>query len=292
MTVSLQQTLTPSADLQGFLDQVTRRISASLEETSLRGLVSECGSLVGLGGKMLRSRLAFRVGQATNPDPELLVYGAAAVEMIHTASLLHDDVIDGGVLRRGMPTFWVEKGSAGAILLGDLLLFKAIDLMCRVADGRYTHDLVKLTGEVCEAESEQELLLNGSDSHLELCQSIARRKTGALFAFAAMIAGDGDAARVSALKEAGYLLGTVYQMADDILDTRDEKAGAGKTLGTDAARNIVSAARLNEERLRTHLDTLIDQALNHLDGEEEAGCGLRDYIEKDLRPALTKLLDC
>ncbi len=63
------------------------------------------------------------------------------------------------------------EGSAGAILLGDLLLFKAIDLICRVADGRYTHDLVKLTGEVCEAESEQELILNGADSELDICQS-------------------------------------------------------------------------------------------------------------------------
>jgi geranylgeranyl pyrophosphate synthase len=210
--------------------------------------------------------------------------------MIHTASLLHDDVIDGGLLRRGMPTFWVEKGSAGAILLGDLLLFKAIDLICRVAGGRYTHDLVILTGEVCEAESEQELLLDGEDSHLDLCQSIARRKTGALFAFAAMLGGNGDTNREASLKEAGYLLGTVYQLADDILDTRKEDAQSGKTLGTDAARGIVSAAKLDETRLRRHLDSLLEQALDTLDGDETAQAGIRAYIELDLQPALTRLL--
>lgn len=272
------------------LDAVASRIVSTLEETSLRGVVRESASLVGLGGKRLRSRLAYRVGNATGVQPRLLEFGSAAVEMIHTASLLHDDVIDGGVLRRGMPTFWVEKGSAGAILLGDLLLFKAIDLICQVAGGRYTHDLVRLTGEVCEAESEQELLLDGSDSRLELCQSIARRKTGALFAFAAMLGGNGDAHREASLKEAGYLLGTVYQLADDILDTRGEDAGSGKTLGTDAARGIVSAAHLDEPRLRAHLHTLMKEAIDCLDGDPQAQRGIENYLEQDLCPALTRLM--
>lgn len=278
-------------DPQPHLDAVVGLIMEALRETTLKDLVDECASLVGVGGKMLRSRLAWRIGKQTGVDEKLLVYGSAAVEMIHTASLLHDDVIDGGVLRRGMPTFWVEKGSAGAILLGDLLLFKAIDLICRVAGGRYTHDLVILTGEVCEAESEQELLLAEEDSQLDICQSIARRKTGALFAFAAMLGGNGEANREASLKEAGYLLGTVYQLADDILDTRTGDASSGKTLGTDAARGIVSAANLDESKLRAHLDTLLDQALDTLDGDETAQSGIREYIEQDLNPALSKLLD-
>jgi len=286
--MSISQPLETPPALKRHLDQVTTLITDTLEQTTLKGLISDSASLVGLGGKMLRSRLAYRAGTATRVDPDLLVYGSAAVEMIHTASLLHDDVIDGGLLRRGMPTFWVEKGSAGAILLGDLLLFKAVDLMCQVADGRYTHDLVKLTGEVCEAESEQELMLDGSDSRLELCQSIARRKTGALFAFAAMIAGDGDNARTADLKEAGYLLGTVYQLADDILDTREDNADSGKTLGTDAARGIVSAARLDEDKLRNHLERLMERATEGLD--EDARRGVTDYLREDLRPALEKLL--
>ena len=289
--------MTDSADIRNtdplseHIIAVKERMVRTLEETTLKRLVKDSSALVGIGGKMLRSRLAYRVGTATGVDPRLLVFGSSAVEMIHTASLLHDDVIDGGVLRRGMPTFWVEKGSAGAILLGDLLLFKAIDLICQVAGGRYTHDLVKLTGEVCEAESEQELLLDGSDSRLEICQSIARRKTGALFAFAAMLGGNGDTNREASLKEAGYILGTVYQLADDILDTRGEEAGSGKTLGTDAARGIVSAANLDESRLRNHLDTLMQEALDCLDGDPEAQRGISAYLNEDLRPALARLLD-
>lgn len=262
----------------------------TLEETSLKGIVKDSPSLSALGGKMLRSRLAFRVGSATGADPELLVYGSAAVEMIHTASLLHDDVIDGGVMRRGVPTFWMEKGKAGAILLGDLLLFKAVDLMCRVANGAYTHELVKLTGEVCEAESEQELIFQGSESRLELCQSIARRKTGALFAFAALLGGQGNEHRTEVLKESGYLLGTVYQLADDILDTHAGDDSSGKTLGTDAARDIVSAARLDDVDLERHLDTLLEEAVRILNGDTQAVSGVKTYIAEDLQPALRALL--
>lgn len=276
-------------DTDLFLQAVRERIVATLAETTLRDIMGEAKSLTGLGGKMLRSRLACILGRETGADPDLLIYGSAAVEMIHTASLLHDDVIDGGLIRRGMPTFWVEKGKAGAILLGDLFLFKAIDLICRVADGRYTHDLVKLTGEVCEAESEQELVLHASDAKLDICHSIARRKTGALFAFTAMIAGDGDKKRVLALKEAGYLLGTAYQLADDLLDVTGSDDSAGKTLGTDAARDIVSAASLTDVDLVSYLDELCERALAELSSDEAATRGAQVYIDTELNPAMDKL---
>jgi heptaprenyl diphosphate synthase len=288
--MSLAATTHTSTPLDLFLEDVRELILATLRETTLRDVVGEARSLTSLGGKLLRSRLVWRVGSHTGVDRNLLLHGAAAVEMIHTASILHDDVIDGGLLRRGMPTFWVEKGSAGAILLGDLLLFKAIDLICRVAEGRYTHELVKLTGEVCEAESEQELMLQGAESRLEVCHSIARRKTGALFAFAAQIAGDGVPLRREALKEAGYLLGTAYQLADDLLDTRGGDADAGKTLGTDAERDIVSAARLDDVDLQAYLQQLTHQAVQVLNGDRVAVKGLREYISGDLEPALRKLV--
>jgi len=281
---------TETTCLDLFLDDVRELILATLRETTLRDVVKEARSLTSLGGKLLRSRLVWRVGGRSGVDRKLLLHGAAAVEMIHTASILHDDVIDGGLLRRGMPTFWVEKGSAGAILLGDLLLFKAIDLVCRVADGRYTHELVKLTGEVCEAESEQELMLQGTESRLEICHSIARRKTGALFAFAAQLAGDGHPLRREALKEAGYLLGTAYQLADDLLDTRAVDGEAGKTLGTDARRDIVSAARLDDVDLIAYLRQLTLQAVQVLNGDTVAVEGVREYLREDLEPALRKLV--
>ncbi|MFT5122187.1 MAG: octaprenyl-diphosphate synthase [Kiritimatiellia bacterium] len=270
------------------LGDVRELVKGTLIETSLGFLVHDHESLIA-SGKLLRSRLGFRIAEQLGADHRQMVHGAAAVEMIHTASLLHDDVIDGGMIRRGAPTFWVEKGAAGAILLGDLFLFKAVDLVCQV-DGTLAHELVKLTGEVCEAESEQELVLQGAESTLEICMSIARRKTGALFAFMAYCAASDDEALRVALKEAGYLVGTAYQMADDLLDVSGDAEAAGKTLGTDRHRDIVSSAEIADPV--RHLEELCTRALTLLEPWPAARDGMVNYLEQDLRPAMDKLLAC
>ncbi len=220
---------------------------ACLAATALRALADSAPGLIGQG-KMLRARLALRVGPATGAAPIDTVRAAAAVELTHAASLLHDDVIDGGVLRRGAPAFWVEKGVSGAILLGDLLLFKALELVAAVDPATLLPALVRLTGEVCEAETEQELLLRGAPAGWEQCLRIARRKTGPLFAFAALAGAGADPRLARALEASGYEVGTAYQLADDLLDVAGDPALAGKTLGSDSARAKVTAAAaaLNE----------------------------------------------
>ena len=140
--------------LDNELAAVRRLMAEVMAETVLRKLIPDCQSLLG-NGKMLRSRLLIRVGTAAGVAPSTLHHAAAAVELIHAASLLHDDVIDGGFLRRNLPTFWSEKGVPGAILVGDLMLFKALDVAGRVEDGRLVNSLVRMTGEVCDAESQQ-----------------------------------------------------------------------------------------------------------------------------------------
>jgi geranylgeranyl pyrophosphate synthase len=230
------------ASLLDALAGVRQVMAASLAGTPLHFIVTDYEGLMG-NGKMLRARLAFRVGPATGVPYRTLLNASAAVEMIHAASLLHDDVIDGGYLRRGAPSFWVERGIPGAILLGDLLLFKALDLICAVEEGRLMPRLVQLTGEVCEAEAEQELVLRGTPSGWEQCVSIARRKTGALFAFIGYVCGAGDDLLARALQESGYKAGTAYQLADDILDATGDPDAVGKTLGSDEARAKTTAAK-------------------------------------------------
>ena len=281
------------SDLQSFLRHVQSLMAGCVADTSLGFLATDCKNVFS-GGKMLRSRLAWRLRQAADNSIETLAHAAAAVELIHSASILHDDVIDGGVIRRGLPTFWKERGVAGAILLGDLLLFKGIDLICRVEGGRLTHDLVKLTGEVCEAESEQELLLAGHPSRLETCIRIARRKTGALFAFVALAAGGRDPSLQAKLKECGYQLGTAYQLADDLLDATGDEVAAGKTLRSDLRRDIVSAAAVDAS-CDTHPLAYIEQTQLRceaaLKNHEGAVAGVRAYVEHDLAPALRQLLE-
>jgi len=114
--------------LEHWLEETVKTIRGSLCETSLRTLMPCLEALTG-GGKLLRARLLFRVGCGVGVDERTLVQAAAAVELVHAASLVHDDVIDGSVIRRHAPAFWVENGAAGAILVGDLLFCEAMRLL-------------------------------------------------------------------------------------------------------------------------------------------------------------------
>jgi len=192
-------------------------------------------------GKMLRARLAIWMGCANGIAPAVYRRAAGAVEIIHGASLLHDDVIDGGVLRRGAPTFWKEHGTNGAILLGDLLVLKAFKMLFGLKQDTVLKELIAMAEMVCTAETEQELILRGTQGTWEECEQIARYKTGSLFAFAAFAGGGKKQDQCAALREAGFRLGAAYQLADDILDASENEALAGKTLGRDDARGKTTA---------------------------------------------------
>lgn len=288
--------MTTNAGIQmdEFLAEVKALMAESLADTVLRHLAKDCKTLVG-SGKMLRSRLIMRVGSSVGVPRNTLLHAAAAVEMIHAASLLHDDVIDGGYLRRGVPTFWVERGIPGAILVGDLMLFKALDIVSEVEDTLLTRQLIKMTGEVCDAESEQELLLRNTEATWENCVRIARRKTGALFAFAAYACGGSDANLCAALKEAGYDLGTAYQLADDILDANGTPEQSGKSHGSDEARHKTTAVTANHDHARDpalYVSDLCAKAEELLAAWPAALAGWRDFMLSDMQPALDLHLQC
>ena len=274
------------------LDEVRALMANSLSDTVLRHLASDCKTLVG-SGKMLRARLILRVGPGAAVPHLNLVHAAAAVEMIHAASLLHDDVIDGGFLRRGVPTFWVERGIPGAILVGDLMLFKALDIVSEVEESRLTRQLIKMTGEVCDAESEQELLLRNAEATWENCVRIARRKTGALFAFAAYACGGHDLQCSEALSEAGYIIGTAYQLADDILDAKGSPESSGKSHGSDEARHKTTAVSANNDNQRdpiAYVEELCQRADALLNPWPKVQYAWREFMTHDMQPALYRNL--
>ena len=239
-------------------------------------------------GKRLRARLALRTGAAVGM-PHAAVAVAAAVEMVHAASLLHDDVIDGGELRRGAPAFWVAHGVQGAILVGDLVLCSAYDVIRDLDAPAALHALVEHTREMCEAEIEQELIRRGRPADWAAAERAARHKTGALFAFAAYAAAGADGPLADALREAGYLAGTAYQLSDDVLDQVGDPAAAGKTLGRDAARGKNTAATINGgdpgPALR-RIPALREQAERRLADWPDALDAFREYWSLDLQPAL------
>jgi heptaprenyl diphosphate synthase len=274
--------------LEQHLDEVRKLMAGSLAETPLHSALADCKNLFGTG-KMLRSLLTLRVGPSAGVAYFTILRAAAAVELIHAASLLHDDVIDGGFLRRGAPAFWVNRGIPAAILLGDLLLFKALELVAPVENGRLLPVIIQLTGEVCEAESEQELVTRGKLADWDMCVNVARRKTGALFAFAAYACGGDDLALRETLREAGYMIGTAYQLADDILDASGNAESAGKTLGRDEAREKTTAARVRipaETAPASFIERLCDQASDSLAPWPAVQKAWAIYMAREMKPAL------
>jgi octaprenyl-diphosphate synthase len=214
-----------------FLDLVSARVLSSLAETSFHctGFNNHL-----LWGKRLRARMAHSLGQALPLRERVAV--AAAVELFHTATLLHDDVIDGALVRRGFPADCYIRGATASVLLGDRFIVQCLKILEEDIP-RSTHRFVEAMGEICDAEIEHEALINRAaipDGHLAV---IARRKTGGLFAFVGWACGGECLPLASALESCGYALGLAYQFADDRRDgVSDTTMTARKTLGTDRGR--------------------------------------------------------
>lgn len=263
-----------------------------LKSTNISKLLPGNRNIMG-SGKMLRSRLTLAIGNA-NGIPEMeLVNAGAAVDMIHGASLLHDDVIDGGVLRRGAPTFWKKYGVNGAILFGDMLMFQALALLTAVKRDDLLRELIDRTGEVCRSEVEQELILRGTPGTWEECEQVGRFKTGSLFAFAAVAATDGSDGQTEALREAGYILGTAYQLADDVLDASGNEEVSGKTLGTDDKRGkttAITATKNAPEKPIEYIYTLLEASSAQLAGWPVLHDAWNAFLNMTMKPVLEKHL--
>ncbi len=178
-------------------------------------------------GKMLRTRWAARLAESgeLHVAPDTIMRACAAIELAHTASLCHDDVIDGGFLRRQHPTLWRVMGSTAAILVGDLLLCEAMDVLVSVENGGLVEPFTVKLREVCAAELEQDLGSRGKVLEEAACLRLARGKSGPFFAFLGYACGGAQPDLRAALEAAGYQVGTLYQMADDLLDV---VGGAGR----------------------------------------------------------------
>lgn len=219
------------------MDDVRGLVLDSLQRTSLHAQAAHFGPTLE-GGKMLRARLVLAIGTAAGVPRTALCQAGAAVELLHAASLVHDDIVDGGTRRRGAPALWVSDGARAAVLLGDLLVSLAVEGV-QNALPRSMPTLVATLRDMCDAQAEQEYLHDDVSLSWDRCVSIARRKTGSLFGFSASCGGS-TPEQAGALLQAGYALGTAYQLADDLLDARQNLA-SDKTLGTDLSRDKLTA---------------------------------------------------
>ena len=237
--------------LETFFSEVTAAVNAELD-----WLIPETGqppqklrdavrwSLMS-GGKHFRPALVFAVGRAFGCDDQKLVRMAAAVEMIHTYSLIHDDLpsMDDDELRRGRATCHKKFGEATAILAGDALQVLAFQA---VSDdkGLSSETRIKLISRLAQAAAKMvvgqqlDLEAEGKELSIEEIEHIHRNKTGALIGFSAeagAIIGGADKERLDAVRRFGDKLGLLFQITDDLLDITQTTEELGKTAGKDAA---------------------------------------------------------
>ena len=233
--------------------------------------------IIGSGGKRLRPALvvlsAHAVGYAGPHHHEL----AAVVEFIHTATLLHDDVVDESDLRRGRETANAAFGNAASVLVGDFLYSRAFQMMVGVRNMRIMEVLADATNVIAEGEVLQLLNVRNADLDIEAYLNVIRRKTAKLFEAAGRIGailGEAGPEIEAGMAEYGAHLGTAFQLVDDVLDYSGDEAQMGKTLGDDLAEG------------KTTLPVIY--AMRH--GTQQQAMQVRAAIEAGGRDDLPKVL--
>ncbi len=194
------------------------------------------------GGKRVRPTIVFLVGNLFNAPHDKLVTLGAAVEMLHTATLVHDDLIDGSLLRRGIPTLNARWSPAATVLTGDFLFGRAAKL---AAETDYL-PLMKLFAEILT------IIVNGELTQLFAAKGIIDRKnyysriyakTASLFEMSALSAamlGTEDETIRASMKSFGYEIGMAFQIMDDVLDFTGEQITVGKPVGSDLLNGLVT----------------------------------------------------
>ena len=194
--------------------------------------------IIGGGGKRLRPMLVLLAAQAANYRGDHHVLLAAVVEFIHTATLLHDDVVDESDLRRGRKTANALWGNAASVLVGDFLYSRSFQMMIEADDMRVMRILADTTNRIAEGEVLQLLNIHNPDVDEAAYLRVIERKTAVLFAAATRLGGllgGVPAPQQDALARYGLNLGFAFQIADDVLDYVSDSATLGKNIGDDLA---------------------------------------------------------
>ncbi len=278
--------------LEDCVVQVNKTLARLLPETNLAEarLYDAMRHSVLSGGKRLRPFMVMQSAKLFNCDPSRARRVAAAVELLHCYSLVHDDLpaMDNSDLRRGMPTVHVRYDEATAILAGDALLTLAFEVL---AD-RETHAdpsvRIELIRKLAEAAGPQGMVagqmldLIGEQQEFDLgtISRMQRMKTGKLMAFACeagAILGKADEPHKKALCNYAYDLGLAFQVTDDILDVEESPAKTGKPANQDEkAGKSTFVSTMGKEQAKGRADMLVAQACRHLNVFEGRGDMLKE----------------
>ena len=228
--------------------------------------------IVDAGGKRLRPLLALLAAKALDEADDQAVTFAAVVEFIHTATLLHDDVVDISTLRRGRPTANAHFGNASSVLVGDFIYTRAFQLMVQLANMELLNHMADTTNVIAEGEVLQ-LVRAGNPSITEAQYlEVIERKTAALFAAAckgpAILKGHPVEVQ-EAMENYGRHLGIAFQMIDDVLDYTGDPETTGKQVGDDLNEGKPTLPLIHTMTAGSDDDsTLIKSALSNKSSEQ------------------------
>lgn len=269
------------------LDEVIRESLYS--EVTLINTISDY--IIGAGGKRLRPALVLLAAKALQANEQQMLQAtklAAIVEFIHTATLLHDDVVDESSMRRGRLTANAEFGNAAAVLVGDFLYSRSFQMMAQISLMPVMEVLADTTNTIAEGEVLQLLNCNDPDVDEGRYMQVIDFKTAKLFEASAKLAGivcDRNQTEIEALGRYGAALGSAFQLIDDVLDYEGDPGTLGKNVGDDLREGkptlpLIYAMSSGDQSIQA----LIKKAIEH-GGTEEVGsiitaiqsCGALDY---------------
>lgn len=267
-------------------------------------LVEEIGRyIVEAGGKRLRPALVLFAAGCCNYSGDRHVVLAAIIEFLHTATLLHDDVVDRSELRRGRATANSLWGNAPSVLVGDFLYSRSFQLMIELGNDEVLAILADATNLIAQGEVMQFSDIGNLNMDEPRYMEVIRCKTALLFQAAAhsgaVLAG-GRQEQVEALKAFGLEFGLAYQLMDDWLDYAGDAESMGKNVGDDLVEGkltlpliftLAQGARAQADRVR---ESLITRSAAHLDEVLQVvrACGAMDYTRTAVLRHSKKAVDC
>lgn len=252
------------------------------------------GHLIASGGKRLRPMLTLAAAKLCGYEGDRHVQLAACVEFIHTATLLHDDVIDESELRRGVDTANTIWGNKASVLVGDFLFSRSFELMTEDGSLKVLKVLSHASNIIAEGEVLQLTTANDTETTEDQYLEVISAKTAALFAAACRIGpivADRSAAEERALESYGKNLGIAFQLVDDLLDYSAKQATLGKTVGDDFREGkitlpIILAFRRGDEEERAFWRRTLEEMqqepgdLEHAIKLLEKHNALKDTVER------------
>jgi len=236
---ALKQILAPVREDITKVDDVLRSV-VTLDIPLLRAAVD---AVIAAGGKRLRPAILLLVAQFHKYDLERLVPLSAAIELLHTASLIHDDTIDNALIRRGLPTLNSVIDEGTTVLVGDFLFARSAVLSTMGGIQRATRIFAESLVTICEGEIEQHLSVHHLANSMERYYRRIYSKTAVLFAAAGEIGAvlsEAPEDDIQLLRHYGKQLGMAFQIVDDILDMESTEEQLGKPVGGDLRQGIVT----------------------------------------------------